>query len=166
MTASHRNPTAALLRRTVLLVGLLAIIAGIFGMHVMTGAHSTHSPAAVTAATPGVNTGAAATDSHAFHQASGTAQAHPAADIRDGPGIRDTAGTDAQICSCSDSGTGMHAMAGSCIPSVKTGSLAAPSPGTTAFKVIPRAGAAGTVPGDWSYLPGAPSPGELSISRT
>jgi hypothetical protein len=156
MTTSHRNLTAAFLRRTGLLVGLLAIIAGIFGMHVMTGAHSMHSPAAVTATTSGVH----AADGHVVHQESGTSRARPAADIRD------AAGTPAQMCSCSDCGTGMHAMTGSCIPSVKKGTLAAPSPATTVFGVIPKAGATGTFRGDWSYLAGTPSPGELSISRT
>ena len=160
MTASHRYITAAFLRRTGLLVGLLAIIAGIFGMHVMTGTHSMHSPAAVTAITSGVHAGAAAAEGgHGLHPASGTSRAHPEADISD------TAGTPAQMCSCSDCGTGMHAMTGSCIPSVKKGSLAAPSPGSTVFVISPT-GAAGTVSGHYSHLPGTPSPGELSISRT
>ncbi|MCU1548296.1 MAG: hypothetical protein JWO29_1247 [Arthrobacter sp.] len=87
MTASHRN-LAAFLRRAGLLAGLLAIIAGIFGMHVMTGTHSMHSPAAVTAITDGVHAGAAAADGHAVQQASGTSRAHPAADIRTRPGHR------------------------------------------------------------------------------
>jgi hypothetical protein len=159
MTPSHRKLTAAFLRRTGLLVGLLAIIAGIFGMHVMTGTHSMHSPAAVTATTPGVHAGAAGSDGHAVHQASGTSRAHRAADIRD------AAGTPAQMCSCSDCGTGRRDMATSCIPSVTKGSLAAPSPGSTVV-VIFQAGAAGTVPGHYFHLPGTPSPGELSISRT
>jgi hypothetical protein len=114
---------------------------------------------AVTANTPGVHAGAAAADGHAVHQASGTSRAHPAADTRD------AAGTPAQMCSCSDCGTGRHAMTGSCIPSAKKGSLAAPSPGSTVF-VISQAGAAGTVPGHYFHVPGTPSPGELSISRT
>lgn len=159
MTPSHRNLTAAFLRRTGLLFGLLAIVAGIFGMHVMTGTHSLHPPAAVTATSPGVQAGAAAADGHAVHQASGTSRADPAADIRD------AAGTSTQMCSCSDCGNGRHAMTMSCIPSVKNASLAAPSPGSTVF-IISQAGAAGAVPGHYFHLPGTPSPGELSISRT
>lgn len=57
-------------------------------------------------------------------------------------------------------------MAGSCIPSVKTGSLSAPHPGAAGFGIISHAGAAGAAGGGWSYQPGSPSPGELSISRT
>ncbi|WP_427006963.1 hypothetical protein [Pseudarthrobacter sp. H2] len=166
MTASHRNFTAAFLRRAGLLVGLLAVMAGIFGMHVMTGTHSMHSPAAVPATTPEIHAGSAATDGHAVHQASGTSGAHPAAELRVAADINDTAGTTAQMCSCPDSGTGMHAMSASCTPSVKTGSLSAPLPGTTVFGIISHARAAGTVPRHYCHLPDGPSPGELSISRT
>ena len=160
MTASHRTLTAAFLRRAGLLLGLLAIIAGLFGMHVMTGNHSRHAPAAVTAPTPGVHAGSAATDGRAVHQGSGTTPVRPAA------GLRDAAGTPAQMCPCSGSCTGVHAMAGSCTLSVKTGSLSAPSPGITVVGAIPRAGLAGTGPGPYGHLPDSPSPGELSISRT
>lgn len=166
MTAAYRNPTAAFLRRAGLLVGLLAIIAGIFGMHVMTGTHSGHSAAAVTTATAEGPTGSAAADGHHVHPESGTTSAQPATGVRNAAKIRDTAGTPAQMCSCADCGTAVQAMAGSCIPSVKTVSLASLSPGCTVFGVLPPTGAAGTVRGDWSHVPGTPSPGELSISRT
>jgi hypothetical protein len=166
MTASYRNPTAAFLRRAGLLVGLLAIIAGIFGMHVMTGTHSGHSAAAVTTAIVEAPAGSAAADGHHVHQETGTTPAHHATDIRDAAKIRDTAGTPAQMCSCADCGTAVQAMAGSCIPSVKTVSLASLTPGSAVFGVLPPTGAPGTVRGDWSHDPGTPSPGELSISRT
>lgn len=60
MAASHRNAASALLRRTGPLAGILAVLAGILGMHVLTGTHSMHSPAALTAAASGatVHTGA------------------------------------------------------------------------------------------------------------
>lgn len=44
--------------------------------------------------------------------------------------------------------------------------LAAPLPGTKVFTVNLNAIVAGAVTGDYAYLPGSPSPGELSISRT
>ncbi len=50
MTASHRNVASAFLHRAGLLAGILAVLAGILGMHVITGSHSMHSPAALTAA--------------------------------------------------------------------------------------------------------------------
>lgn len=170
MTASYRNPTAAFLRRAGLLVGLLAIIAGIFGMHVMTGTHHGHSAAAVTTAAVTTPTAEGlaglAADGHHVHQETGATPAHPATGVREAATIRDTAGAPAHMCSCADCGTAVQAMAGSCIPSVKPVSLASPSPGSTVFGVLPPTGAAGTVRGDWSHVPGTPSPGELSISRT
>ncbi|MEV7458124.1 hypothetical protein [Pseudarthrobacter oxydans] len=166
ITALSANPAAAFLRRAALLVGLLAIIAGIFGMHVMTGTHNGHSAAAVvTTATEGPS-GPAAADGHHIHQATVTTSAHPATDNRDAANLRDTAGIPAQMCSCADCATADHAMAGSCIPAVKTVSLASPSSGAAVVSVVPPAGATGTVRGHWAHVPGTPSPGELSISRT
>lgn len=134
-------------------------------MHVMTGTHNGHSAAVTTSTTEGPADPAAA-DGHHIHQEPGTTSAHPATDNRDTAKIRDTAATPAQLCSCPDCGTAEQAMAGSCIPSVKTVSLASLSSGSTVFGVRTPTGAAGTVRGDWSYVPDTPSPGELSISRT
>jgi hypothetical protein len=60
----------------------------------------------------------------------------------------------------------MPTMASSCTPSAKTGSLAAPLPGTTVFGTAPATRVTGALLSGYSYLPGGPSPGELSISRT
>ncbi|MET3922538.1 hypothetical protein [Arthrobacter sp. UYEF20] len=160
MTATPVARASAFLRRAGLFAAVLAIIAGILGMHVMTGTHSGHSPATVTATTTGAHAGAAAADGHNFHQLSGTPGAHAGADSPE------AAGSPAQMCSCSDSGTGMQAMTMSCTPSVKTGALSAPCPGSTVFGIISQTGVAGTLRGDWTFLPRTPSPGELSISRT
>ena len=50
MTAPHRNVTSAFIHRAGLLAGILAVLAGILGMHVITGGHSMHSPVTLTAA--------------------------------------------------------------------------------------------------------------------
>lgn len=166
MTDSYR-PTAAFLRRAALLAGLLAMIAGIFGMHVMTGTHNGHPTAAdiTTAATEGRSVSAAADDHHT-RQATGRTSTHPATDNRDAANLTDTAGTPAQMCSGADGGTADHAMAGSCIPTLTTVSLASPSSGSAVVGVVPPAGADDAVRAHWAHVPDTPSPGELSISRT
>lgn len=166
MAAPDRTFMPALLRRVGLLIGLLAIIAGIFGMHVMAGTHSGHSPAAVPGIAPGTQADTAATGSHGLHPASHSSGAAQASGTGKPAGMSDTAGTPGHGHSCFDSGAGMHAMTRSCIPSVKTGSLSAPSPDSAGFGFISPATAAGAAPGFQSYHPGTPSPGELSVSRT
>jgi hypothetical protein len=54
----------------------------------------------------------------------------------------------------------------SCTPLAKNGSLFVPLPGKGVFGSISNARAPRTVPLAYSYLPGSPSPGQLSISRT
>ncbi|MDQ0677339.1 hypothetical protein QFZ30_000721 [Arthrobacter pascens] len=165
MTAPGRGDfTTAFLHRAGLFAALLAVIAGILGMHVMTGTHGTHSPAAVTATdavlTPITGTGhAESPPGHAGHSApSGTVANSQSS-------VQDAAGTLEQ-CSCSGSCANGHAMTAACTPTAKTGSFSAPLPGTTVIAVISSGAADGMLPGLWSYLPDAPSPGELSISRT
>lgn len=160
MNAPGHRLATTFLHRAGLLAGVLAIIAGIFGMHVMTGTHSVHAPAAVTATSDGTVHSYPAVDGHAGHQAPGAPTAHQASALQD----KDVAS--AQSCSCSGDCTSMQAMTVSCIPSAKTWSLAAPLPGITGFGVNDRAGMSSTVTARNAYLPGSPSPGELSISRT
>jgi hypothetical protein len=157
MTAPAQRLAMAFLRRAGGLAAVLAVIAGILGMHVMTGHHSMHSPAALTAATAGVVHAGTPVDGHSGYQASGTRFTQQAS------------GQDLAVVSsepCSDSCTSIQTMTASCTPSAKTGSLTAPLPGTTVFGAVPAAGVTGGLPGAYSYLPGGPSPGELSISRT
>lgn len=162
MTASRRNVATAFLHRAGLLAGILAVLAGILGMHVITGSHSMHSPAALAAAsgTGAVHTHSAAADGHAEPGITYVSPAHLSSDGHNAPSVV------IEQCSCSDSCASMHTMTVSCTPSGKTGSLSVPLPGTAVFGVISNATAPGAVPGSWSYLPGSPSPGELSISRT
>ena len=51
MAAAFMSRSAAALRRGFLLVGLLAIVAGFLGMHIMTGLHGGHATTAVTSST-------------------------------------------------------------------------------------------------------------------
>ncbi|MFF1385710.1 hypothetical protein ACFVWT_19335 [Arthrobacter sp. NPDC058288] len=158
MTASAKRLVMTFLRRAGGLAAVLAVIAGILGMHVMTGDHSMPSPAAMTTTTAGaVHNTASPPDGHSGHQVSGGHSTQEAS-------VQDVTGSPSEPCS--GSCTSMQTMTVSCTPSAKSGSLTAPLPGTTLFGVIPGAGLAGARPNAYSYLPGGPSPGELSISRT
>ncbi|GAA1258854.1 DUF6153 family protein [Arthrobacter pascens] len=162
MAASPRNVASVFLHRAGLLAGILAVLAGILGMHVITGGHSIHSPAALTAAA-GAGAGhthSAAADGHAEQGATDPSPAHHSSDGHTAPSIV------VDQCSCSDSCASMHTMTVSCTPSGTTGSLSVPLPGPAVFGVISNARAPGAVPGSYSYRPGSPSPGELSVSRT
>lgn len=157
MTASHRKRFTAFLRRAGLLAAVLAITAGILGMHGIAGGHSIHSPAAVTVPPPSAV--------HAGHPADAPTGQQPS-------GIPSTQQTAGQHTSgvasepCTDSCTCIQTMTAGCIPSAKTGSLTAPMPGTVLLATNPAATAPLAIPTAYSYLPGSPSPGELSISRT
>ena len=158
MTAPAHAFAIGFLRRAGLFTAVLALIAGIFGMHVMTATHALHSPAAA-AATAGA---------HHDSSPAGHTGVHPpgpssAAEL---PGGQDEAG--ARTVQCTDSGncTSMQSMTAACTPSAKKGSLAAPLPGTGIIARNANAGTPSTISALWSYLPGSPSPGELCISRT
>ncbi len=158
MTAPAPARVIAFLRRAGLFAAVLALIAGIFGMHVMTASHALHSPA----------TAAAAVSAHHESSAAGRTAEHASGPLF----APDTPGPDAESANgkvqCTGSGNccSMQAMSASCTPSVKTGSLAAPLPGTGISFRTPNTGAIATISARWSYLPGSPSPGDLCISRT
>jgi hypothetical protein len=155
MTAAHRT-AAAFLRRAGLMAAVLAVIAGIFGMHVLTGTHAMHSPATVTGAT----------STHHADASGDDAMNEGSLEMPDSSGAGH-AGVHATAGQCSDSGacSGMQSMTAACIPSPKTASLAAPPPGTLVAGISNSTATARDV-GRWTYLPGSPSPCELSISRT
>jgi hypothetical protein len=164
---------AALLRRASLLATLLAIVAGLLGMHVLAGSHGVHDMAVAAASADGsvadqrtTATAGHASDAghggHGSHQAAamvGPAKAVPA------PAAENTAGQPPS-CSCQGNCSEMAAAHGSCVPAPGGASLAAPLPGTVAFAVPdPSAGRLQAVAA-YAYVPGSPSPGDLSISRT
>jgi hypothetical protein len=158
MAAAAPAHVIGFLRRAGLVVAVLALIAGIFGMHVMTATHAMHSPA--TAAAAGGAHYAASTADHASDHASGL---HSARDTT-GPDHETAAGTG--HCAGSGDCSSMQAMSASCTPSLQTSSLAAPLPGTGISFRTPVTAALSAVSAQWSYRPGSPSPGDLCISRT
>lgn len=157
MTASAHAFAIAFLRRAGLFTAVLALIAGIFGMHVMTATHAMHSPAT-----------AAATVSDHDSSAAGHTAEHPPGPFSapDVHAAQDEAGARTVQCTDSNNCTSMQSMTAACTPSTKTGSLAAPLPGSGIVASSPNAGTHSTISSRWSYLPGSPSPGELCISRT
>lgn len=156
MTAISSGRATALLRRAAVLAGLLAIVAGILGMHIMTGTH------AMQAAATGHDTGALhamqAASEHPGHLADITAVSGSSAaqslTHAPGPSCADTSGC-----------TMMSSMVGGCIPFPGNTTLAAPPPGATP---LPSSGRTNTgIPtSGYAFLPQSPSPGQLSISRT
>jgi hypothetical protein len=164
---------AALLRRASLLATLLAIVAGLLGMHVLAGSHGVHDMVVAAASADGsvadqrtTATAGHASDAghggHGSHQAA--AMVGPAKAVR-APAAENTAGQPPS-CSCQGNCSEVAAGHGSCVPAPGGASLAAPQPGTVAFAVPdPSAGRLQAVAA-YAYIPGSPSPGELSISRT
>ena len=150
MTAAVSNSFGVFLRRFSVLVGVLAIVAGIFGMHIMTGTHHTPPAAAVTGERL-----------HAAQEpAAGQTLPRPATV---GPGSHSMS-TSPSSCTDTSGCTTMSTADGTCIPSPGHASLAAPPPGSTGLTDQSQATVV-TAP-RYAYLPGSPSPGELCISRT
>lgn len=162
MTAA-RSLAVMLLRRARLFSLVLALVAGIFGMHVMNGHHTVHGAGAMAAAE------SAGSPHHSHPSAGGAAHggveaAAAAAHAAETVAAAELAAADG----CPDGDcSGTQAMTVSCIPSGKTGTLAAPLPGTAVFAAAHvRAGPAGQVNGRSAHRPATPTPCELSISRT
>ena len=143
MTAASQV-LASLLRRAALLAGVLAVIAGIFGMHVMTASHASHAGAGHTHAST-----AHASTTHS------SGLGHPAAGA---VVVLSAGGVCAETC------PGAEEAGASCVPSAAAGSFSVVAPPAPVMHQGP-AGAAVTAAG-YSYLPSGPTPCELSISRT
>jgi hypothetical protein len=158
MPASEDNCVKAFLNRTALLTAVLAIIAGIFGMHVITAGHSTHSATAASVADATIHVDSILTHHHA-------GDAHKPARLLDPDRPHSATGSVGE-CSCCGNCSDMDEMTVSCIPSAKTASLTAPLPGSTVFAAPTDRGTGDAGAARWSYLPTGPSLLELSISRT
>ncbi|UVJ40207.1 hypothetical protein [Arthrobacter sp. CJ23] len=145
--------------RVVLLAGILAIIAGILGMHVVTATHAGHAPAAAETTIGATSDGAslvAAVPGHSGHQAATAAAPDARSSVYSAP-----------VCSGSGhSGPGTAVMAAGCV--LATGNTALAAPLSDATRLVPGNGPPrpGNCTCSSSYVPGSPSPGELSISRT
>jgi len=145
--ASCRRLIACLLRAGFLAAGL-AIIAGIFGMHMMTGTHRvaaahTLPVAGAGHATAQMSAGTAGHSGHVTHAVKGSSSSYSSAG------------------SCPE----MSATGTGCVFSPGNTSLSAALPGIAPYALpdFDGAAAAGTT---YSYSPDSPSPGDLCISRT
>ncbi|WP_332602099.1 hypothetical protein [Arthrobacter sp. S2(2024)] len=143
MTDPSRGRATAFLLRTGLLAGLLAIIGGIVGMHVMAGGHSMH-------ATPAMGQ---------------SAVVGPATVIGPSHIVQHADSSPAQSCASPGTCTTMSALHAVCVPAPGHNTLTAPLPGVPPYA---NAGTseAGTLVSGYSHRPGSPSPGDLCISRT
>lgn len=175
MTARTRVLSAALLRAG-LLAAVLAIVAGIFGMHVMT-AHSSHAghaavvqPRAAHPAAAQLPGGHPAGDAAVVHSLAGDTGGHPADGQGSGQAHGSAAGYQAASAtfsaaeSCSSGCPGAQEAGAPCIPLAKTASLAVVPPQAGTAGPAPTATARGAV--GYSYIPASPTPCDLSISRT
>lgn len=154
--ASWRHLTAFLLR-TGFLAAALAIIAGIFGMHIMTGDHSM----------AGARGGPVAAADTVMTHAHGTQAGDPGDGADLAPHMAIVEEPAQGSSSCSTAGT-CHEMSGTdaaCVLSPGNTSFTAPLPGTAPY-ALPVFGAAAPADTTYSYSPDSPSPGDLCISRT
>jgi hypothetical protein len=149
MTSDRTDDALAFLRKMALLAAVLAIIAGIFGMHVISPAHSAQHQ---------TTTHQRVTSEHdaAVH--------HHAAVQLHAPDV--AASLSVERCLCPGDCTSMEATPASCTLSTNTTSLAAPFPGSTFVGVNTDASPATIAAAHSAFHPSSPSPGELSISRT
>ncbi|TLM84677.1 hypothetical protein [Pseudarthrobacter sp. NamE5] len=155
MTARVRVLSAAVLRAG-LLAAVLSIVAGIFGMHVITAGHSSHAGHAGTAAP-------AAAPASAAHPAGHTAVGHSHAGHIAAPG--NAAEPFPALESCGAGCPDVREAGAYCIPLGKTGPLATVPPPINLAVHLESAGGTQETSG-YSYIPASPTPGELSISRT
>ncbi len=161
MNAAARRRLAALMGRAVLLAGILAIVAGILGMHALTGNHAAHTlgagpPPSSAVATPGGH--GHSVHSHSGHSGvvqghSGVVQGEPGSDSAPAPAFTGSLGSP-------------ELPAAACTPLAKAGSLVAPDPGSVGQLADARGSPGAGSMRFYPYLPDGPSPGDLSISRT
>ena len=164
MTARASVLPAALLRAGLLAV-VMAVVAGIFGMHVMTADHSSHAAHADVALAAGDSAVGHSPGGHsaAEHAAVGHSHAGHAAIMANSGGAVGAAFTASESCSagCPD----VREEGASCTPLAKTGSLAAvPPPASPTALLAPVFGTHGAA--GYSFVPPSPTPCDLSISRT
>lgn len=160
MTATRPGCARAFFRRAALLTVFLAIVAGILGMHIMTGAHTMPTAAAGTTMEVPQPQGVGHTGHAPLQSSPRGTETEPATASRPD-------GVSGQASSCADTSgcTSMSAMDAVCVLSPANTSLSAPLPGLTPLQAPDTSGAAAASTG-YSYLPGSPSPRDLCISRT
>jgi hypothetical protein len=176
MAEAFMNHAAAALRRGFLLMGVLAIVAGFLGMHIMTGMHGAHAMTAVTSSTEPAWPSSHTANSLASHPSAHALSAGttaldsmaPPSATPSVPGLTGNSRTDepSATCVCQSSCTDPASMHSACVPSAAVTSLAAPPPGTAPTSIHTPDPRGNDAVRTYSYLPASPSPGDLSISRT
>jgi hypothetical protein len=161
-----------LLQRGALAAAVLAIIAGLFGMHVMTGNHAAHGQhAAAVQVSDGHAQAVHANvlDAGAEHAAAGHLHAvHPdAVHTKGAVHTKSALHPDAAgATSCAGWCHRVQETGAACVPSAKAGALTVFPPHESSLDV---AAAPGTRTGPavaYAHTPPSPTPCELSISRT
>jgi hypothetical protein len=156
VTTASRERLITFLLRAGLLAAALAIIAGIFGMHLMTGVHGM-----TVHAMPGAG------DRHTAAQMSADAAGHSGHGTE--PVLAGMAPAEAATGSTSSCPAGscpeMSAGGAACVLAPGNTSLTAPLPGTAPCALPDLAGTA-VAGSNYFYSPDSPSPGDLCISRT
>ncbi|WP_344367492.1 hypothetical protein [Arthrobacter humicola] len=160
MATARAAGAVPVLRRAALLAGILAVIAGFLGMHILAGLHGTHGqtahPASASSVMPAART-------HSGHSPAATAPAAPPVFA-----TTVTVGGTPMPASCTSQGSCAEKPAAhvDCTPSVSGVSLSVPPPGTAVKRTQPWATG---VAAQWALsarIPGSPTPNDLSISRT
>ena len=159
VTASIPKPASAL-TRAALLSAILAVVAGLLGMHVLAGAHASH--ASIWPSGSGTDAASTASD----HTASGHPVSGHADSGHSGPAALHQTPEPTSSCVCAGDCGDQHAAHATCTPAPSGASLSAPPPGTAALTDQPRSTPATDQERPYSYLPATPTPSELSISRT
>ncbi len=177
MSAATAARPVALLRHALLLAGLLAVVLGLLGMHVLAGSHGMHAQAAsasspagqdTTGQNPGHPTGhgshdATVRDSVQVPDATGAGRAESWLT----PASATGGGTDVPpSCVCQGGCAEKPTVHAGCTPSPAGASLSAPQPGSTFLDGESWTAARADLPSGYAYLPGTPTPRDLSISRT
>lgn len=175
MTAASPAGAVSALRRAGLLAGILAVIAGLLGMHIFSGPHGMHSHEPIpgsagqaAAEHPAASPSAPAHDGHASHSAGLTAPL-PAAvtPVPVTPASVTVGGSQVPPSyACPGGCADKSAVHVDCTPSPAGASLSAPPPGTTTLAMQAWTSALAARQPDRTYRPGTPTPRDLSISRT
>ncbi|AOY74170.1 hypothetical protein IG195_20565 (plasmid) [Arthrobacter sp. TES] len=151
MATAFTRHAAAFLRRAGMLTGMLAIIAGIFGMHILSGSHDMPMAAG----------GSQTAVLHSGHVTGGPLDGQPSTTAVDDGATPVTASS-----SCLNPAPCpvMGSMSQECVPAPGNTSFDAPLPGTTTLAYRVDTGTDHTA--GRLYLAASPSPGDLGISRT
>jgi len=156
MSAATAARPVPLLRYALLLAGLLAVVLGLLGMHVLAGSHGMHAQAAPSASTA---------TSTVLHSDARVHAAHAEPSVT--PGSVTIGGTEVPpSCICQGGCAEKPTVHAGCTPSPAGASLSAPQPGSTFLDGESWTAARADLPSGYAYLPGTPTPRDLSISRT